>query len=172
MRYFVLTAFFFLAAACGPASKVVDAAKSYDAHVADSLKVQTEQLRRFDASISSKLDALRESITTLQMQSERTQYSPPDSAGRQYVIVRERTIADSKSEAKDVQSMRNDGFYKRMDSLMNDISRRIDSLAVTRQAVYVTEEQGPSWYQSALMYGGAAALVLLIFFIIKKMKIL
>lgn len=170
-RIFIISAILVLTS-CGPASKVVDAAKNYDTRIADSLKMQTEEMRRFDAAISSSLDALRESITTLQMQSERTEYSPPDSAGKQYVIVRERTIADSKSKDKDVHSIRNEAFYKRMDSVMSDISSRIDSLAVSKQAVHVTEERGPAWYQNALMHVGTAALVLLILCIVKKVKML
>ena len=170
-RIFIISAILALAS-CGPASKVVDAAKSYDTRITDSLKMQAEEMRRFDAAISSSLDALRESLTTLQVHSERTEYSPPDSTGQQYVIVRETTKADSQSQDKDVMTMRNAAFYKRIDSVMSDISRRIDSLAASKQAVYAAEERGPAWYQNALMHVGAAALVLLILCIIKKVKML
>ena len=136
-------------------------------HETDALMLSqdTASVSRMARRIEEQLvRRMTEMAARLKVESERTVFSEPDSAGRQHVIEQVRTTASA-----DVSQMeREDAAGAVSETSASDSLAASQSSGVVFCETDLDERRGAPWWQRGLMYAGLAALAAVILFIVCK----
>lgn len=136
-------------------------------HETDALMLSqdTASVSRMARRIEEQLvRRMTEMAARLRVESERTVFSEPDSAGRQHVVEQVRATASA-----DISQME----WEDAAGAVSETSAS-DSLAASQSSGVVfcetdlDERRGAPWWQRGLMYAGLAALAAVILFIVCK----
>ncbi len=135
-----------------------------DTQVSDSVYQHTqEMIKELSYSWWQKLEEVTESW-------ERTEYSPPDSTGKQYpTSVTTGTATSSTQEEKRDTSQTNTKI-ETMSAEITHINSRMDRIEQEVSTVKAERKETLSWWQSALMFlGGIGFLIIILRLIWRKL---
>lgn len=137
-------------------------------HETDALMLSqdTASVSRMARRIEEQLmRRMTEMAARLRVESERTVFSEPDSAGRQHVVEQVRTAASA-----DVSQMENEESAGAVsETAASDSTGASLSSGRVLNETEVDERRGAPWWQQGLMYAGLAALAAAFLWIAYKM---
>lgn len=135
-----------------------------DTQVSDSIYQQTQQMiQELSSSWWKKLEEITASW-------ERTEYSPPDSTGKQYPTSITTGTANSSAQEEKRDTSQNNTKIETMSAEITHINSRMDRIEQEVSTVKAERKETLSWWQSALMYlGGIGFLIIIVRLIWRKL---
>ena len=135
-----------------------------DTQMSDSIYQQTQQMIQ---ELSSSWWKKFEEITASW---ERTEYSPPDSTGRQYPSSVTTVSVNSSSQEEKRDTSQTNMKIETMYAEITNIQSRMQQIEQEVLTVKAERKETLSWWQSALMYlGGIGFLIIIVRFIWRKL---
>lgn len=135
-----------------------------DTQVSDSSYQHTqEMIKELSSSWWQKLEEVTASW-------ERTEYSPPDSTGKQYPTSITTGSLNSSTQEERRDTSQTDTKIETMSSEITHINNRMDRIEQEVSTVKAERKETLSWWQSALMYlGGKGFLIIIVILIWRKL---
>lgn len=135
-----------------------------DTQVSDSIYQHTQQMiQDLSSSWWKKLEEITSSW-------ERTEYSPPDSTGRQYPTSVTTGSVNSSSQEEKRDTSQTDTKIETMYAEITNIQNRMQQIEQEVSMVKAERKETLSWWQSALMYlGGIGFLIIIVRLIWRKL---
>lgn len=135
-----------------------------DTQMSDSIYQQTQQMIQ---ELSSSWWKKFEEITASW---ERTEYSPPDSTGKQYPTSVTTGSVNSSTQEEKRDTSQNDTKIETMSAEITHINSRMDRIEQEVSTVKAERKETLSWWQSALMFlGGIGFLIIILRLIWRKL---
>ena len=128
-----------------------------DTQVSDSVYQHTqEMIKELSSSWWQKLEEITASW-------ERTEYSPPDSTGKQYPTSVTTGSVNSSTQEERRDTSQTDTKIETMSAEITHINNRMDRIEHEVSTVKAERKETLSWWQSALMYlGGIGFLIIVV----------
>lgn len=135
-----------------------------DTQVSDSIYQQTQQMiQELSSSWWKKLEEITASW-------ERTEYSPPDSTGKQYPTSVTTGSVNSSTQEEKRDTSQKDTKIETMYAEITNIQSRMKQIEQEVSTVKEERKETLSWWQSALMYlGGIGFLIIILRLIWRKL---
>lgn len=135
-----------------------------DTQVSDSSYQHTqEMIKELSSSWWQKLEEVTASW-------ERTEYSPPDSTGKQYTTSVTTGSLNSSTQEERKDTSQTDTKIETMYAEITHINNRMDRIEQEVSTVKAERKETLSWWQSALMYlGGIGFLIIIVRLIWRKL---
>lgn len=135
-----------------------------DTQVSDSSYQHTqEMIKELSSSWWQKLEEITASW-------ERTEYSPPDSTGKQYPTSVTTGSVNSSTQEEKRDTSQNDTKIETMSAEITHINSRMDRIEQEVSTVKAERKETLSWWQSALMFlGGIGFLIIILRLIWRKL---
>lgn len=138
--------------------------------VVDRTAYEEKFRKSVDRVIKESVDELKNSISELTLEYNRTNYSPPDSTGKQYPIQVETGKVNKKTQEDSQSRSRRDEQYKAVSSRMTQILQRMDTIENRIMQAESEYKEKLSWYQSALIFLGGIFLIYIVLTVYIKLK--
>lgn len=120
--------------------------------------------------IKQIVDVIDRKISELNWEYTRTDYSPPDSTGKQHPTHTETGKLNKKTDEDSRRNEQTETQYKVIASYLTAMSQRIESMENRQEHIEAEYKEKLSWYQSALIFLGGLFLVYIILTIYIKLK--
>lgn len=136
-----------------------------DTQVSDSAYQHTqEMIKELSSSWWQKLEEVTASW-------ERTEYSPPDSTGKQYPTSITTGSVNSSTQEERRDTSQTDTKIETMSAEITHINNRMDRIEQEVSTVKAERKETLSWWQSSLMYlGGIGSLIIIVRLIWRKLS--
>lgn len=165
-----LLSLFLLMACRTPAKLEEKISETAQRHETDRTAYQDELRQSLERTVKESVEEWKKSFMELNMEYSRTNYSPPDSAGKQYPMQVETGKVNKKTE-EDAQSNRQrEGQEKAVLSYMSQLVRRIDTVEERYVQAEREYKEKLTWYQSALIFLGGVFLVYILVTVYIRLK--
>lgn len=128
--------------------------------------------RRLDINkeIKKIVDVIDRKISELNWEYTRTDYSSPDSTGKQHPTHMETGKLNKKTDEDSRRNEQTETQYKIIASYLTTVSQRIESMENRQEHIEAEYKEKLTWYQSALIYLGGLFVVYIILTIYIKLK--
>lgn len=123
-----------------------------------------------DKAMKKTVDEISRKLSELNWEYSRTDYSPPDSAGRQYQTQVETGKLNNRTEENVQHNEQTETQYKVIASYLITMSQRIESVENRQEHVEAEYKEKLTWYQSALIFLGGLFLVYITTTVYIKLK--
>lgn len=123
-----------------------------------------------DKAVKATADEIYQRMIDLNWQHDKVNFSPPDSAGKQYPTSTERSTLHQQSQESNQRTEQTDTHYQETTQQITKIYERMERLESLLQNLHTESKKKLPWYQSALMFLGGAFLVYLAIRISIKLK--
>lgn len=120
--------------------------------------------------IKQIVDVIDRKISELNWEYTRTDYSPPDSTGKQHPTHTETGKLNKKTDEDSRRNEQTETQYKIIASYLTTMSQRIESMEDRQEHVEAEYKEKLTWYQSALIFLGGLFLVYIVMTIYIKLK--
>ena len=152
-------------ASCGMQKQVVS--QDVQADVKTSADDSTALAKKIESIVRAQVDEMLDKKIENDLVIERTTWSPPDTAGTQYIVqeetVRSVTVAQESSRKAEIQEQET---AEKTDS--TSVSASVEDLVMDTQIDLYHSNELP-WWQKTLMVIGAAFMIFLIIRIVLKL---
>ena len=149
---------------CGMQKQVVS--QDVQADVKTSADDSTALAKKIESIVRAQVDEMLDKKVENDLVIERTTWSPPDTAGNQYIVSEERVKSETRvTETK--KATRTDVAEVTEETDSTSVSASIEDLVVDTKTD-ITEKNGLPWWQKTLMVIGAAFLIFLVIRIVLK----
>lgn len=123
-----------------------------------------------DKAVKESVEEMKKRISELNLEYNRTKYSPPDSTGRQYPTQVETGKLNNKAEESSQRNQQTEEQYKVVSASLTRIFQRVDSIEQRYVQTELEYKEKLSWYQSALIFLGCLFYVYIIMTVYIKLK--
>lgn len=123
-----------------------------------------------DKTMNQVVDVISRKLSELNWEYSRTDYSPPDSTGKQHPTHTETGKLNKKTEEDTHRNEQTETQYKMIASYLVTISHRVESMENRQEHIEAEYKEKLSWYQSALIFLGGLFLVYIIMKIHIRLK--
>lgn len=123
-----------------------------------------------DKGMKKIVDIIDRKISELDWEYTRTDYSPPDSAGKQHPTHTETGKLNKKTDEDSRRNERTETQYKIIASYLTTMSQRIESMENRQEHIDSEYKEKLTWYQSALIFLGGLFLVYIILTVYIRLK--
>lgn len=130
----------------------------------------TERQLDINKEIKQIVDIIDRKISELNWEYTRTDYSPPDNTGKQYLTHTETGKLNKKTDEDSRRNEQTETQYKLIASYLTTMSQRIESMENRQKHVEAEYKEKLTWYQSALIFLGGLFLVYVVITIYIKLK--
>lgn len=120
--------------------------------------------------IKQIVDVIDRKISELNWEYTRTDYSPPDSTGKQHPTHTETGKLNKKTDEDSRRNEQTETQYKIIASYLTTMSQRIESMENRQEHAEAEYKEKLTWYQSALIFLGGLFLVYILMTIYIKLK--
>lgn len=123
-----------------------------------------------DKTMKQTVDEISRKLSELNWEYTRTDYSPPDSTGKQHPTHTETGKLKNRTEEDSRRNEQTETQYKVIASYLITMSQRIESMENRREHIEAEYKEKLSWYQSALIFLGGLFLVYIAVTVYIKLK--
>lgn len=123
-----------------------------------------------DKTMKQTVDEISRKLSELNWEYTRTDYSPPDSVGKQHPTHTETGKLNNRTEEDSRRNEQTETQYKVIASYLTTISQRVESLEKRQEHIEAEYKEKLSWYQSALIFLGGLFLVYIAVTVYIKLK--
>lgn len=123
-----------------------------------------------DKTMNQAIDVIIRKMSELNWEYNRTDYSPPDSTGKQHPTHVETGKLNSKTEENSQYNEQIEAQYKVVATYLMNMSQRIESMENRQEHIESEYKEKLTWYQSALIFLGGLFLVYIIMTIYIRLK--
>lgn len=130
----------------------------------------SERQLDINKEIKKIVDVIDRKISELNWEYTRTDYSSPDSTGKQHPTHMETGKLNKKTDEDSRRNEQTETQYKIIASYLTTVSQRIESMENRQEHIEAEYKEKLTWYQSALIYLGGLFVVYIILTIYIKLK--
>lgn len=123
-----------------------------------------------DKTIKQVVDVISRKMTELNWEYSRTEYSPPDSTGKQHTTHTETGKLNRKTTEDMQRNEQTETQYKVLASYLITMSQRIESIENRQEHMEAEYKEKLTWYQSALIFLGGLFLVYIMLTVYIRLK--
>lgn len=123
-----------------------------------------------DKTMKQAVDVIIQKVSELNWEYSRTDYSPPDSSGKQHPTHTETGKVNNKTEENSQYDEQVETQYKVVTTYLMNMSQRIESMENRQEHIESEYKEKLTWYQSALIFLGGLFLVYIIVTIYIRLK--
>lgn len=116
-----------------------------------------DQQRNLELRMQQSAKEFQDKISEMQMSWNRTNYSPPDSTGKQYPTAVETGTVNNKTNETTDKAQETNVQYNLIEEKVLSLERKIDTFM--RQDRNIDEKTEPPWWQKALMTLGIVFMI-------------
>lgn len=130
----------------------------------------SERQLDINKEIKQIVDVIDRKISEMNWEYTRTDYSPPDSTGKQHPTHTETGKLNKKTDEDSRRNEQTETQYKIIASYLTTMSQRIESMENRQEHLEAEYKEKLTWYQSALIFLGGLFLVYIVMTIYIKLK--
>ena len=123
-----------------------------------------------DKTMKQTVNEISRKLSELNREYTRTDYSPPDSVGKQHPTHMETGKLKNRTEEDSRRNEQTETQYKVIASCLITMSQRIESMENRQEHIEAEYKEKLSWYQSALIFLGGLLLVYIAMTVYIKLK--
>lgn len=112
-----------------------------------------------DKAVRQTVDEIRQRMSEMEWQYSKTDYSPPDSTGKQHATATEQGKLTNKTQESSDRKEQADTQYKEVAQMLATYDGKIDRMETSLQNIETEQKARLAWYQSVLIALGSLLLI-------------